>query len=140
MTSPFCHSVGAVIKNSKGEYLMLYRLVKPIGLAMPAGHVESGEEPGDAIRREVLEETGIRVINMTRRWEQIVSVGCSRGILTHIWHVFEVKSYQGEPELKEPRKHKFVRFMSPDEIRQYAARKDFDPSWSCFILKDLGIL
>src|SRR3990167_5052530 len=74
MTSPFCHSVGAVIKNSKGEYLMLYRLVKPIGLAMPAGHVESGEEPGDAIRREVLEETGIRAINMTRSWERFAPV------------------------------------------------------------------
>ncbi len=140
MTTLFCYSVGAVIKNPKGEYLMLYRLVKPHGLAMPAGHIDPGEEPGVAVRREVLEETGIRIINIVRRWEQIVPVECSRGATVHFWYVFDVKSYQGEPELREPHKHKFLRFMSLEEIRQYADRKDFDPSWSNFIFKDLSIL
>jgi ADP-ribose pyrophosphatase YjhB (NUDIX family) len=46
-----------------GKVLLVRRLLQPgIGLwALPAGHVNRGEVVEDAVKREILEETGLRV-------------------------------------------------------------------------------
>lgn len=140
-----CKAVGSIIKNEAGLYLVVYRLKDPKGLAMPAGHIKYGEDAGDAIRRETLEETGIRIINMRRNSERLIDIGhhnrqCTRGATFHDWIVFEVLTWEGEPQRCEPDKHEFVRFMSSEEISQYVEKGDVDPSWSKFIWKERGIL
>ncbi len=53
--------VGAFIFNGTGK-LLLCRLVKMPGLwTVPGGHVEMGEKLEEALRREVTEETGLKI-------------------------------------------------------------------------------
>ncbi len=55
----FMPSVAAVIKNEQGEILFQY----PGGeyWSLPAGAIEPGETPEEAVIREVWEETGLKV-------------------------------------------------------------------------------
>jgi 8-oxo-dGTP diphosphatase len=62
----------ADIRNDAGQ-LLLVQAVEAIGSRwfLPGGGVEFGEHPDDAVRREVLEETGLIVTAATLR--QVVS-------------------------------------------------------------------
>ena len=53
----FHHSAGAVVVDA-GTCLLIRRGHE---WAFPKGHIEQGEGPGDAARREVREETGIEI-------------------------------------------------------------------------------
>ncbi len=53
----FHHSAGAVVID-EGACLLIRRGHE---WAFPKGHIEQGEGPGDAARREVREETGIEI-------------------------------------------------------------------------------
>jgi 8-oxo-dGTP diphosphatase len=58
----FLVGVVAVIQNDQGEVLFLrhtYRGNRPWGL--PSGWMERGEQPADALRRELSEEAGLQV-------------------------------------------------------------------------------
>ena len=52
--------VAALVHNDEGE-LLLIRRSDDGQWGLPAGAVDPGETPADAVRREVLEETGLRV-------------------------------------------------------------------------------
>lgn len=55
--------VGAIVRDDNGRLLVVERRYAPAAgtWSLPGGRVEAGESPADAVRREVLEETGIRV-------------------------------------------------------------------------------
>ena len=53
-------SVAAVIRNSDGR-LLLQEKASGEGWSLPAGAIEPGESPAQAVRREVLEETGLTI-------------------------------------------------------------------------------
>ena len=55
----FRASVGAVIVNANGEVLAFERSGIAGAWQLPQGGLEAGEEPLDAVIREVFEETGI---------------------------------------------------------------------------------
>ncbi|KFE36686.1 NUDIX domain-containing protein [Thioclava atlantica] len=55
-------SVAALIHDRHGR-LLLQRKAGPEGWRLPPGGIEPGETPNDALRREVLEETGAEVLN-----------------------------------------------------------------------------
>jgi len=56
-------NVYAVLRDSKGRILVLKRR-EPKVWELPGGGVEWGESPEKAVRREVLEETGLKIRNM----------------------------------------------------------------------------
>jgi ADP-ribose pyrophosphatase YjhB (NUDIX family) len=55
--------VGAIVRDRAGRLLMVRRGREPAAgtWSIPGGRVEPGESDADAVRREVLEETGLRV-------------------------------------------------------------------------------
>ena len=58
----FTVTAGAVIFNDKGEVLLLkHRFRAGSGWGLPGGFMEKGEQPIDALRRELREEIGLEV-------------------------------------------------------------------------------
>ena len=53
-------SVAAVIRDSDGR-LLLQEKASGEGWSLPAGAIEPSESPAQAVRREVLEETGLTI-------------------------------------------------------------------------------
>ncbi|MBI2591117.1 MAG: NUDIX hydrolase [Candidatus Brennerbacteria bacterium] len=139
-------SVGAIIRNKKGDFLCLFRLKKPIGLALPAGHIEKGETPEQAIKREVLEETGLMVDKADLIWRGFIENECSlkdeNGFYynAHQWWIYDISEWRGQPRLQEPGKHKFVKFMPLNKrmMKKLKGQPVFDPAW-LNILKTLNI-
>lgn len=62
----FTASAGGIILNDRGEVLLLNHILRPVsGWGVPGGFLEAGEQPEDAFRREVREETGLDVDNVS---------------------------------------------------------------------------
>lgn len=66
---PVEKSAGAIIFRKEGEKPLFLLLHYPFGgrtdqayWDLPKGHIESGEEPEDTVKREVAEETGLKNI------------------------------------------------------------------------------
>ena len=55
-----CPSVAALIRDSSGRILLLQK-AEDGRWSLPAGGIEPGESPEEAVRREVAEETGLAV-------------------------------------------------------------------------------
>lgn len=61
----FTASAGAVVLDSEGRVLLLEHIFRPAsGWGIPGGFIEPGEDPADAVRREVREETGVEVTGL----------------------------------------------------------------------------
>ena len=61
----FTVSAAAVVMNGDGKVLLLNHLLRPYsGWGLPGGFVTAKEQAEDAIKRELLEETGIRIENV----------------------------------------------------------------------------
>ncbi|GAX89143.1 NUDIX domain-containing protein [Effusibacillus lacus] len=56
----FSPSVAAIIRNDQGEILLMLDAISNIW-SIPAGAIELGETPAEAVIREVWEETGLKV-------------------------------------------------------------------------------
>lgn len=54
-------TVGALVVNAKGDVLIVRSHKWKNKFTVPGGHIELGERAEDAIKREVLEETGLDV-------------------------------------------------------------------------------
>lgn len=58
----FTVTAGAIIFNNKGEVLLLkHRFRAGSGWGLPGGFLEKGEQPLEALRRELREEIGLEV-------------------------------------------------------------------------------
>lgn len=84
------YSVGALIERN-GQYLLIDRAKEPFGLAGVAGHIDDGETPSDALRREVREEVGLEIITAELLFEEEADNLCSRGVPVHYWHLFKCR-------------------------------------------------
>ena len=80
----FTVSAAGVITNEKGEVLLLNHLLRPMsGWGVPGGFLESGEQPEAAFRREIREETGLELTD--------VSLYRARTLKRHIEIIFLAK-------------------------------------------------
>jgi 8-oxo-dGTP diphosphatase len=58
----FTVSAAAIVTNEAGELLLLRHLLRPqAGWGLPGGFMTAGEQPEDAIKRELLEEIGLEL-------------------------------------------------------------------------------
>src|SRR5215207_6021899 len=58
----FTVSAAAIILDGEGRVLLLNHVLRPLsGWGLPGGFIDRGEQPEDAIRRELREETGLEL-------------------------------------------------------------------------------
>jgi len=61
----FTVSAAAIVTNDAGEVLLLDHVLRPhSGWGLPGGFINRGEQPEDAVRREIREETGLELKNV----------------------------------------------------------------------------
>jgi len=88
----FTASVAVVIENENGKVLLLDHVLRPAsGWGIPGGFLASGEQPIEAVRRELREETGIELTD--------VKIFQVRTINRHIEILFRAKTID-KPSVK----------------------------------------
>ena len=102
----FLSAIYIVIRNPEGKILLQRRQgtkLWPGFLAVPAGHIDEGEDAYEALIREAREE-----LNITVTQEDIIDtyVVCrkNKSLKSYYDVYFELKSYQGEITINEPDK------------------------------------
>lgn len=127
------YSVGALIE-SYGKYLLIDRRKEPFGFAGIAGHVDEGEEALQALKREVLEETGLKAEEAELLLEEEVPWNwCRRGIKVHYWYLYKCKVSGEAKQNKE--EEKSIAWYSVEEIKKL----ELEEVWKHWLEK-LGIL
>ncbi|MBU0660810.1 NUDIX hydrolase [Patescibacteria group bacterium] len=89
-TKEYWHkSVGIFVFNEDNEALFFERVMYPFVFTIPAGHLDIGEKPAEAVKRELLEETGLKIdaVKFTVQ-ENIIGDKCWRGSDNHMWHLY----------------------------------------------------
>ncbi len=81
-------TAGALIERS-GRYLVIRKGTWPYLWDVVAGHIQGGEEPMAAARREVREEVGLILLRPRLAWRGVIYPDpCRRGAVRHEWYLF----------------------------------------------------
>lgn len=102
----FLSSIYLIIKNSEGKILLQRRQgtkLWPGFLALPAGHVDEGEDVYEAAIREAREELSI-IITKDDIIDTFAVNRKNKSLPPYFDVYFELKSYQGEISINEPEK------------------------------------
>lgn len=119
-------SVGAIIRDEENRILMIKRAYFPFGWACPAGHIEEGEKPEEALIRETREEVGLEVNDFELLTHEYVEwEKCSRGITGHDWYVYKINDWNGKIE-KSEEEVKDIKWMYVSEIEKINLTKIWD--------------
>ncbi len=92
-TQEYWHeSVGVFVFNKNNQALFFERTHYPFALAIPAGHLDTGEVPAAAAKRELMEETAIAAQEIKLFSEEdVFGDKCSRGADHHKWHLYTAR-------------------------------------------------
>lgn len=92
-TNEYWHeSVGVFVFNSENKALFFERTIYPFAFAIPAGHLDTGENAKIMVKRELREETGIESDNVKLFCkENVIGDKCRRGADNHRWHLYITK-------------------------------------------------
>lgn len=114
MTEPkVIHHVvfGALVRD--GRVLLCHRhpgrRYYPDVWDLPGGHIEPGEDPAAALRRELREELGIEAIESTPLDVPVVVPGA-------LTECFVVRSWTGTPSNLAPDEHDDLRWVLPADL------------------------
>lgn len=92
-------SVGGLIRNGN-KFLLIKRRGFPFGYSFPAGHIEHNEKPNNALKREIVEELGLRIKKATLVFNDVLDWNkCRYGADSHIWYFYECECEPGTPIL-----------------------------------------
>jgi len=95
-------SAGVFVVNRHGRLLLFERTIYPFAFTVPSGHVDVGEEPATAARRELKEEVGINCDSLLPvASEDIVGDSCRRGSDAHRWRAFACRTDIVDVEVAE---------------------------------------
>jgi ADP-ribose pyrophosphatase len=89
-----------------GDVVLVSQWRQPLGsftMELPSGGVDEGEDPGEAARRELFEETGFRAEGL----EHLVSVHTSTGRTTEVCHLFRCLAVR-DPKGPRPEATEFI--------------------------------
>ncbi|HEX6121676.1 MAG TPA: NUDIX domain-containing protein [Ktedonobacterales bacterium] len=102
-SQPSNHVVGICLVDADGRLLMQLRdgfaRVSPNQWGLPGGQVEPGETPEAAARRELLEETGLRVAGALALFWQGVRPSSHRPGAATEWHVYCARTAARQEEV-----------------------------------------
>jgi len=128
--TPTCdgYSVGAIITDPQGRYLLITRVKPPAGRAFVAGHIDEHGDEMAAVIAEVAEESGLTVTGMRCVRMQWLPGRCRRRPNRfhrdlgwgHQWFVFEVDT-TGTVAVDESEVHSPT-WVTSDELAALAAR------------------
>ena len=102
----FLSSVYLIIKNENDEILLQRRQgtkLWPGFLALPAGHIDEGENAYEAVIREAREELGIE-ISISNIIDTFVVNRRNKSLLPYFDVYFEIDNYDGKIKISEPQK------------------------------------
>lgn len=103
----FVVSVGVVVTNERKEVLLLDHVLRPAsGWGIPGGFMLYNEQPIEAVRRELREETGLEIKNVEIIWVRTLS--------RHIEILFRAES-DGKAEVKS-REIKGLGWFDPEQM------------------------
>lgn len=119
-------AIGAIVKNENNEILMLDH-VKYDFWTIPVGKAEHLQSASSALKQELFEEVNIKITSFKLLDKQslVYSRGEGNPSVQVTEHLFEVLTYTGTPENKEPHKHRDMRFMSIDQIKKLPRISNF---------------
>jgi 8-oxo-dGTP pyrophosphatase MutT (NUDIX family) len=113
IAGPERHAIAVVALVRSGQILLVHRHPErrwyPDCWDLVGGHIEPGESPGDAARRECMEEVGAQINAL-----QPMSIGSSDPTLD--MHAFLATDWTGEPANLAPEEHDDLRWFGRDEI------------------------
>ncbi len=111
----FLSSIYIILKNEKGEVLLQRRQgtkLWPGFLALPAGHIDEGENAYEAVVREAREELGIE-IDVNDIIDTFVVNRKNKSLPPYYDVYFEVSKYKGEVRINEPEKCSEIMWCDP---------------------------
>ena len=114
----FLSSVYLIIKNNKNEILFQRRQgtkLWPGFLALPAGHIDEGENVYDAVIREAKEELNI-TISMENIIDTFVVNRRNKSIPPYYDVYFEIDSYIGDIIINEPEKCSELKWIKVEDL------------------------
>ena len=127
------YSVGAVIKK-QGKYLLIDRAKPPFGFACVSGHIDEGENEIEALKREVSEESGLKVISHKLLYKELLDWNwCRRGVGVHYVYIFDC-AVEGEI-IHNKKEAKSIGLYEPNIIKTLP----LEPVWEYWFEK-LGLL
>lgn len=130
---PMHYSVGALIKKGN-KYLLIDRVKPPYGFAGLAGHIDEGENAEQTLLREVMEESGLKVLNYKCLFEEELDWNvCSKCVGIHYWYLYECE-VEGDIKRNEL-ETKSIGWFSKSELKKLT----LEPVWM-YWFKKLNII
>lgn len=114
----FLSSVYLIIKNDNGEILLQRRQgtkLWPDFLALPAGHIDEGENAYEAAVREAREELGIE-ITIDDIIDTFVTNRKNKSLPSYYDVYFEIAKYNGNIRINEPEKCSELVWCDPSKL------------------------
>lgn len=114
----FLSSIYLIIKNDNGEILLQRRCgtkLWPGFLALPAGHIDEGENAYEAAVREAREELGIE-ITIQDIVDTFVVNRKNKSLPSYYDVYFEISKYNGNIRINEPEKCSELVWCDPNKL------------------------